>query len=139
LFSPVDKTYSHAGIISIAAGVIYVTHAAPPSGSEPGSVRTDNLVDYLSGSDTYKFLRLNQSEEVRSKVSVYALAAASEGLSFDTGFSLSSKEVYCTELIWKAVLSASSLDMAPKRRVINSREIISVDDIQYSGFLSEIE
>mgnify|MGYP003788599063 CR=1 FL=1 len=107
-----ESPFSHTGIVALEDGIPYVIHAVP---GEPGKngeelVKRDLLTEFLSPEKAAQFavFRLKNDDPE----AVFQAAAAAEKyyqnrLAFDKAFSIRSDDrLYCTELVWKAYLSA---------------------------------
>lgn len=127
--------YSHVGLIVFNNGVPYVIHADPARGAVMKEPLTALLMpSRTSGATIY---RVEGSPEAISQVCAQAQEYADEALPFDHEFDLETpRKLYCTELIWRAYLSAG-LDLRGKWINSKRRYLIPCDLIQ-SGLLRQI-
>ncbi|HKI06359.1 MAG TPA: YiiX/YebB-like N1pC/P60 family cysteine hydrolase [Thermoanaerobaculia bacterium] len=101
--------YSHVGLVALAAGRAWVLHATPPEQPDiAGGVIAEPLALFLatdraSAAAVYR-PRDRQAARAAERV---AWGYVRGHLRFDDDFDLvSSDRLYCTELVWKAYLSA---------------------------------
>jgi len=107
-----ESPFSHTGIVSLEGGIPYVIHAVPgePDTNGEERVKRDLLTEFLTPEKAARFavFRLKNGDPD----AVFQAAATAEGyyqnrLAFDKAFSIRSDDrLYCTELVWKAYLSA---------------------------------
>jgi len=106
--------FSHSGVVRIKQGVPFVIHASP----ERESVEMEPLEDFLSPMeiDRAAVYRLKGGKGNAERASRTAWNYYIEKRPFDTLFDTNNEdEIYCTELIWKAYISAG-IDLLGKER-----------------------
>ncbi|MBL0103858.1 MAG: hypothetical protein IPP51_08935 [Bacteroidetes bacterium] len=107
-FSQKDKRYSHAGIIHIEAGNIFVYHILPAEKGHSSFMLKEPIALFCNDLDN------NSYAIYRTKADGVAVDRKAGLLyqshpQFDTQFSLSTDDkLYCTELVYKVFLSASN-------------------------------
>ena len=127
-----EKKYSHAGIISVENGNVYVYHAIGGEQNTSNKLRKDMLEDFCSPEDVHAFgiyrsdLSTMQLETVIHKAKTYFKA----GLEFDTKFDLlSDDKMYCTEFIYKIFSGIPGNENYISLSAVGSRHYVSCDDI----------
>jgi len=93
-----NSVFSHCGIIFIENGVPYVYEAVQPVGKRP-------LIDWIKSGvgEKYKIRRLIDRGILMSKSceSMRDYAQKQFGKNYDSYFSWTDKEMYCSEYVWK--------------------------------------
>src|SRR6185436_6747015 len=114
-FSLKDKTYSHAGIVSIEKDGIFVYHILGEEQEDgrinSGSLKKDLLETFCNPDEnrSYAVYRYDLSALSKEKMINRLKTASEEKIIFDSQFDLASDSaMYCTELIYKVVTSASA-------------------------------
>jgi len=106
-FSQTDKHYSHAGIIQIRNGQMYVCHVVAAEGKRSNKIRLEPIASFCDKPDNTSFAiyRTNlEPKAIDSSLAVYFRA----GVSFDNDFDLkTSNKMYCTELVYKVLTAAN--------------------------------
>ncbi len=133
--------FSHVGLVRVEQGAPYVIHATPtPSeGSKAGSVRREELSDFLSSDRIAQagLFRLRQDPGgVAEAAASVAHAFATRGAPFDHKFDLSMAEaLYCTELVWRAYrqVGVELVDTGP-----DGKTILLPSALRESVYLEEI-
>lgn len=104
--------FSHVGLISVKEGVPYLIHASPTSsaGETGGVVQIERLARVLSSNSVERAALIRLKDEYKHFATAAIVTAenyADLALPFDHDFSLlSADRLYCTELVWRAYLSA---------------------------------
>lgn len=134
-----DGTYSHSGIIIMQNGKPFVIHAFADTDKKEAKVAMQPLAVFLQNASGVGYFRLNFPEAIRADVAEKAMQYYRRKTPFDDKFSLyDDKAVYCTELVWASVKSASGYDIAPDKSVLMGRKFIGNDDLYLGGFMTPI-
>ncbi len=140
LLTDSDSEFSHVGMIYKINDKSFVIHTVPAEGNyDPAFIKFDSLNEFVSGERAVRFavyrLRQNHSEKL-SIASNYAYNCYNNKFRFDSNYDLNSeKQLYCTELIWKAFMQAG-IDLVENRLkeinliVINKKMIMPSSIIQ---------
>ena len=137
-----DRRWGHVGVVvsaecTEADNQTQVVHAdtgtgragAAP-GDEIGKVRSVSLAAFLSDVDTVGVFRLDISSDQRAKLVSWSKQAAHDEVPFDRGYSLESENnLYCTELVWRAMSFAIGGDAIPEKSVRLGRTYVSLSDL----------
>ena len=81
-------------------------------------VRKEPLDSFVSNglADHFCVTRYNASREVRNDIAATALKYYQEKRGFDYDMTLESeKDLFCTELVWRAILDATGRDVSPEK------------------------
>lgn len=112
LMNDTKTDYSHIGIVAILENVPFVIHAVPGEPNEKGEelVKCDLPENFLSFEKASKFAVYRLKED-SVRCSYFAAQKALEfyyaKLPFDKAMNFRTDDkLYCTELVWKAYLSA---------------------------------
>jgi hypothetical protein len=134
--SPLDRRFSHAGIVRVQDGRVTVIHAEGDTGQGRDFVQEEALEGFLNIARAVGIYRLNNGDGPLLAL----LAMEYIGVPFDWQFDLNDgSKLYCTELI-DAVLSRLP---APKRLEPvffkeMGKEIIPLESISRSEFFTEV-
>ncbi len=143
-----DKRWGHVGIvISVPpdrASEAIVVHAdtgtsGPAPGEEIGEVRAVPLSAYLGDVDQVGLFRLELDDTGTSRMIAYASAVAAAHTPFDRGYSLdSANNLYCTELVWRAMSEALGHDAIPQKSHRMGRTYVALSDISRHPLATEV-
>jgi hypothetical protein len=119
LISDSDSEYSHVGLICYRSGEPFVVHSVPAENGEATELlKMEHIDDFLSEDKATRFAvyRLKDSLKRAAFIaSEYAYNCYFREYHFDNQYDLSSdKNLYCTELIWKAYKKAG-IDLVQNR------------------------
>ena len=109
-FSRSDARYSHAGILSVEGGQVFVYHALGGEATRHSELRREPLETFCRPATVHSFgiYRLDLSREQLSKALSLAKKDWLERIPFDTKYDLQSDSaMYCTEFVYKVVMQAS--------------------------------
>ncbi|MBZ8180864.1 YiiX/YebB-like N1pC/P60 family cysteine hydrolase [Oscillatoria salina] len=102
--------FSHVGLVKIIGDRPFVIHASTGETFDDGTVKIDSLEAFLAkdNASVVAIYRLQVSEATISQLAAeIATSYAQENLAFDAEFDLTTPDkLYCTELIWRAYLTA---------------------------------
>lgn len=128
-FSDRDPRFSHIGILHDTKDGFVVFHANGDP-SRTGSVKRETLEHFLKDSEEIAFYRYDFSSAEMNDILSWIFKAYEEKRPFDDDFSLETTDrLYCTELIWRAILEETGDDFAPEKRVAFKRPYIGLDDL----------
>jgi hypothetical protein len=136
-----EKKYSHAGIISVENGNVYVYHAIGGEQNISNKLRKDKLEDFCSPQDVHAFgiyrsdLDKEQIEAVIDAAKIYFKC----GLEFDTKFDLTSNDkMYCTEFIYKIFNGISGNQNYIYLSAAGGNQYVSCDDLYLNPHFKKI-
>ncbi|TAH42984.1 MAG: hypothetical protein EYC69_03935 [Bacteroidetes bacterium] len=98
-----DQRFSHAGIIHIQNGDVFVFHCIGGEGSSDNRMRKEKLSSFCSGKEVNEYAIFRPSLNISQMRAIDSIACGyfDSGLEFDTKFDLhDSRKMYCTELIY---------------------------------------
>ncbi len=129
-FSHRDRRFSHVGIVAQHGRALVVVHAAGDPVSRDARVRAEPFEDFLASSTDAALYRVDRVLPARNRIAGVALGYAAERRPFDRDFSLAEgNALYCTELVWRAVRTATGLDLAPRKSMAMGRAYVALDDL----------
>lgn len=105
-----DTRYSHVGMVVREGGQLYVVHAMPAEGDEPGGVRREPMDAFLAApvaasAGLYRAHGLDAAQRVR----IRDYLDTQIGTPFDDAFLLGDDQrQYCTELVIRALRAAGA-------------------------------
>jgi len=132
-FSQDGSGYGHVGVIDAISSDLVVDADGNPSG---GRVGVRRLKAFLSGADHVEIRRLRLGPGQRRAVALRARSWT--GTPFDTAMTLGPDRLYCTELVWRACLAATNLDLVPRKTKVTFREVITIADLRRAPLLYRI-
>jgi len=134
--SPVDKRFSHLGIIRITGGVTTVINAEGLAIQGKDFVNETDLDEFLSIAKAVGIYRLNnyEGETVSSAAMEYI------GYPFDWSFDLHDKnKLYCTELLYAVINKiAPEIQLQTVYQKELSKEIVPLEAVSNSEYFREI-
>ena len=134
-----DKRFGHVGIIVGQADNWAVVDAIGNPLDSEGSVRRRALAEFLSPATRASVYRPHLSDDQLNKflrsIRQHVVAATP----FDRFYDLRDQSaLYCTELIWLALKTATGEDQIPEQTHFRNRRVIAIDDLQYAPLMTEI-
>ena len=150
LMADTASRFSHVGLVTevLAERDSRVVHALPPESGLGGGVVSSALGEFISQerATDWAVFRLAPSwpSSVAEEAARIATVMAERGLGFDGEFdSLDEREVYCTELVWRAYREAG-LDLAQGQfdevriPLLGKAQVILPSRLQNSPYLRRI-
>ena len=135
-----ERRFGHVGIAARTNdGGIVIVHAggSPVAGAAP--VLAEPFADFAAHADRVGVYRLRASRAARHGAGAAALALQRSGARFDASFSLAStSELYCTELVWRAIRAGAELDTVPQPSIIANRPVITLLNLEASALLEQV-
>jgi hypothetical protein len=131
-FSLKDPRYSHAGILSIEGDSIFVYHAMGGEATSQSTIRKSTLKDFCHPEEVLEFgiYRTDLDASGISKIVQLAKEGYKSHIPFDSGFDLSSDSaVYCTEFVYRIILSASGDKNYIAASSINGFKYVACDNL----------
>jgi Permuted papain-like amidase enzyme, YaeF/YiiX, C92 family len=130
-FSPKDQRYSHIGLLSKSQDGEWTVINADGNPIDPkGSVREENLKNFLALATRVGVYELNLNKNTLEEVITRARYYVSQGYEFNSQFKLGQEHAfYCTELIWVVIKDITSRDIVPHKRKHWGYEYIGIDDL----------
>ncbi len=143
-----DSLFSHVGIVIRDSRGPFVVHSVPPDGDSDGGVRVDPIDVFLSDQlavDWGVFRLIGPARAINGALAAKAAAdIANEHSDFDGAFDLTDdRDLYCTELIWKAYKTAG-IDLVQGSfdelwlPMIKARKVILPSRLQQSPHLQQV-
>lgn len=127
-----EKKYSHAGIVAVENGNVYVYHSIGGEQNISNKLRKDKLEDFCSPQDVHAFgiyrsdLSPGQIVSVMEKITDYY----KDELEFDTRFDLlSDDKMYCTELVYKIFNAVSGERNYISLSTVGDKVYVACDDL----------
>lgn len=140
-FGQREKIYSHAGIVSVENGNVFVYHAIGGEENISNKLRKDSLADFCDPADAYAFgvYRTGLDDSQINSVMILASTYYKNGLQFDTKFDLSTDDkMYCTEFVYKIFKQALGNENYISLSTINGKQYIACDDLYCNAHCREI-
>jgi len=136
-----EKKYSHAGIITVENGNVFVYHAIGGEQNISNKLRKDRLDVFCSPESVHAFgiyrsdLNKKQIATVIDKADTYFEA----GLEFDTEFDLlSDDKMYCTEFIYKLISVIPGNQNYISLSAVGNKHYIACDDLYLNPHFKKI-
>jgi len=136
-----EKKYSHAGIVSVENGNVYVYHAIGGEQNISNKLRRDKLEDFCSPQDIHAFgiyrsdFNPEQIQQVLAKVYDYY----KNELQFDTKFDLTTNDkMYCTEMIYKIFIGVAGEGNYISLSAVGNKKYVACDDIYLNSHFQKI-
>lgn len=147
-----DKRWGHVGIVTrvpeACCDPVMIVHAdtgtgnpdnKPAPGEVIGEVRAVPIAQFLSDVDQTGLFRLDLAPDQRERLVTYAETAAASRTPFDRGYSLDSpNNLYCTELVWRAMSAALETDAIPQKSQSMGRIYIALSDLSLHPRAQEV-
>ncbi|MEM5515485.1 YiiX/YebB-like N1pC/P60 family cysteine hydrolase [Henriciella sp. AS95] len=141
-----DKRWGHVGIVvsvpETCCDPISVVHADTGGGAPGetiGEVRSVSLEGFLSDVDQAGVFRLNIDQAALARMIAYADGQARAHTPFDRGYSIESENnLYCTELIWRAMTAGLGHDPIGKKSTSLGRVYIALSDLSLHPLAQEV-
>ena len=125
-----EKIYSHAGIIRLSADSIFVIHAEASELTGIGSVKKENISDFLENIKIWGVYRLSAEDSTRDKIASKAEEYYLKNTPFDLDFDAENdSKVYCTELIALSVNYAFGDSIIKPTFMVGDKKIYGIDDV----------
>ncbi|MCB1088807.1 MAG: hypothetical protein KDM63_17355, partial [Verrucomicrobiae bacterium] len=122
-----DHRFTHAGLV---VGGSRVVHVHPTEGG--GVAHVTPLKRFVSDSGTWAVFRPDLPEPERASAARSAEQFARERRPFDRGLDLETRDsLYCTELIWRAYLDATGVDLVPKKPTTLTVPFVTLDSLYF--------
>ena len=132
-FSRGEKRFSHVGIVVVEHDQVAVIHSVIDDEREQDGVVVETLEVFLDRMDDWAVYRARASKATRNRIVEIGKSARREGIRFDVGFDLETKDVYyCTELIMRAINEASRSDLIRAQTSVAGRLFVSISDLHSS-------
>lgn len=136
-----EKKYSHAGIVTIENGKVFVYHAVGGEENLTNRLRKDPLEMFCNPSSIHAFAvyRTDLKPEQVIKVMAIANEYYQSGLEFDTKFDLETNDkMYCTEFVYKVFGQALGNENYISLSAFSGKQYIACDDLYCNPHCSEI-
>ena len=125
-FNRHDKSFSHSGIVLFENGHPFVFHMVSGGENPSGKMKRDPLKQFCNPrkNSCYGIFRYDMNGCEVQKLKSTILKWYSEGLRFDSAFSLNSDDkMYCAEMISKALAQATNNRISIEATQLTKREI----------------
>lgn len=132
--------YGHVGIAARGAdGRILIVHAGGSPADSQAPVLAVPEAQFLREADRVGIYRPHGNVAQRAAAGERALEFVRDGARFDAGFSLdTTRELYCSELVWRALLSGLNRDPVPEKTWILGEPGVSLADLEESPLLEAV-
>jgi hypothetical protein len=137
--SKVDRRFSHCGLVVIDGGEAWVIHARGDDITGEGVVERESLAAFLAGAKDWALFRPDFDAAQRMAIAARAQAWERAKVPFDSAFDhTEASKLYCTELVWRAVLDATGTDICPQKTSYGGKTVLSLEDITRNRWCEEI-
>ncbi len=140
-FGRTEKKYSHAGIVAVENGNVFVYHAIGGEENKTNKLRKDPLEVFCNPADVYAFgiYRTDiNPDQIKSVIEISDTYYKS-GLEFDTKFDLSTDDkMYCTEFVYKVFEHAAGNQNYIYLPTLTGKKYITCDDLYCNSRCREI-
>jgi hypothetical protein len=135
-----EHRFGHVGMAARdSAGRMVIVHATGSPTANNARVITAAPADFAAEADRIGIYRPLETVSAPAAARA-ALDFAARNLAFDKDFRLESEDaLYCTELIWRALSAAAGRDVAPNKPHLMGRSAITLETLETSPVLQEIE
>ena len=140
-FGQSEERYSHAGIIVIEEGKVYVYHAIGGEQNISNKLRKDLLENFCSPADVHAFgiyrsdLNPTQIKKIISGAGNHYIS----GLEFDTKFDLADDDkMYCTEFIYKIFINAAGDQKYISLSTLGNKVYVSCDNLYLNSHFKKV-
>lgn len=139
-FSENDDGYGHVGMVDTGPdGALVVIHAGGDPATGNGRVQATGLAQFLRAAKGAALYRPKLDAPHAAIALSYVEAAAGRNAPFDSAFSLDTEdELYCTELVWRALSRAVGEDVVPEKSERSGKVYVAIDDLQESPWLAPL-
>ncbi len=131
-----EKKYSHAGIVSVENGKVFVYHAIGGEENPSNKLRKDALDVFCNPADVHAFgiYRTDLNEKQISSILALADNYFKNKLEFDTKFDLNTDDkMYCTEFVYKVFKQALGKQDFISLTTFSGKEYIACDDLYFNS------
>ena len=134
-----DQRFGHVGVIVWHEGDWTVIDAIGNPLEAEGRVRLRSLADFLAPATRMGIYRpaLTEAELAGFVSEIWRYEAAKTP--FDRFYDLQDQSaLYCSELIWLALKTATGADQITEQTRFRGRRVIAIDDVQYAPIMDEV-
>jgi hypothetical protein len=136
-----ERKYSHAGIVAVEKGNVYVYHSIGGEQNISNKLRKDRLEDFCSPEDVHAFgiyrsdFSAAKIDKVIEEVDLYY----KNELEFDTKFNLlSDDKMYCTEMIYKIFNSVAGNQNYISLSAVGNKQYVACDDLYLNSHFKNV-
>lgn len=134
-----DKRFGHVGVAVKREGQWYVIDAGGHPMANDATVAAQPLAAFLFSAQRAATYRPTLKKEQRDIFLKRIEWHAKNLTPFDTKFDLATTDtLYCTELIWTALMEATESDPVQEQTLWKNRRVIAIDDLQFADGMREI-
>ena len=128
-FSQTDKHYSHAGIIQVRNGKVYVCHVVAAEGDRSDKIRLEPIDSFCNRSDNSSFA-VYRTDVNSGLVDSMISTCFKAGVTFDNDFDLrSNNKMYCNGLVYKVLTSANRNEKFINLSHANGIDYVACDNL----------
>ncbi|MCC7231446.1 MAG: hypothetical protein IT242_00760 [Bacteroidia bacterium] len=127
-----DPSFSHAGIIHLEKGKVFVYHCIGGEENVSSRMRKESLRDFCSPDYVHSFAiyQLQVDEHRHSMMDSIAGSWYRKGLRFDTDFDLSTDSaMYCTEMVYKVIKASCGNEIYLPLTRLAGRSYVTCDNL----------
>ena len=134
-----DPRYSHAGIIHIEKGDIYVYHMLGGEEGKNNIMRKERIESFCNANQSNAF-GIYRTDQIAKNIDSLTTDYFEKQVVFDDKFNLETDdEMYCTELVYKVLREVSGKNNFLPLTTISGTQYISCADIYLSSHLRLIQ
>lgn len=134
-FSLKDPKYSHAGLINIENGKIYVYHALGGEENVSNKLKKESLVNFCNSkiSRAFAIYRYDLTTDQKQKLSQLVKESYTKKLEFDKQFDIETDDaMYCSEFIYKVITKATDSRNYLSTTDLKGIKYIAIDNLYYN-------
>lgn len=134
-----EKKFSHIGILSVENDSVFVYHSEANELTGIGSVKREEIHQFLNDIRTYGFYQFNYPDSVTSQIVNEVRRYYENRTPFDLEFDAGNDDkLYCTELIATSVNTILGKDEIQPKIQIQDKLIYGLDDIYLHENVKEV-
>ena len=134
-----DKRFGHVGVVVLDDGRWGVIDAIGNPLDHEGRVQLRTVAAFLAPATRAALYRPSLSDQAFDQFLTSIRAFEAAQIPFDRLYDIDdANALYCTELIWLALKTATGEDQVPDHTLFRNRRVIAIDDLQYAPLMTVI-